>query len=90
MINSITDKQGNHPQLAGLKTLWSFPDEILNKVLWVNTTSWEDKETAIGYANEYLDFMDAIVGVELPEDAWEEWCILNRIDHEIDNNPYID
>ena len=80
-----------HPQLEGLKALWNYPEEILNKVLWANTNGNEasQREQSIGYASEYLDFMDASVGVDLPEDAWEEWCISNDIEHEIENNPYL-
>ena len=80
----------NHPQLHALKILWNFSDDILNKVLWANTSTVpEDRELAIGLASQYIDFMDAVVETDKPEDAWEEWCILNNIEHEIDNNPYL-
>ena len=78
-----------HPQLEALKLLWNFPEEVLNKVLWANTSDDnEDKELAIGLASQYLEFMDAICGVEDPKDAWEEWCEIHYIEHEINSNPY--
>ena len=79
-----------HPQLKGLQVLWNFNDEILNKVLWVNTPDGNgiEKATAIGEAASYLEYLDGS-DYSKPEDAWEEWCLDNDLVHEINNNPYL-
>jgi len=81
-----------HPQLEGLKELWNYPEEMLNRVLWANDNGdgAGEREHTIGYASEYIDYMEAVAEVDLPEDAWEEWCMRNDIEHEIDNNPYLE
>jgi hypothetical protein len=84
----MKNNKGDHPQLAGLKALWNYPDDTLNKVLWAST-DWSAKEESIGHASAYLDHMDAIAETDDPKEAWESWCTLNKIEHEIPNNPYI-
>lgn len=82
-----------HPQLNGLKALWKFPDAYLNQMLWIYTPSspdcigWDEKAGAIGAACEYIEFME---GYEYddPEEAWEQYCYLYNIEHEITNNPF--
>ena len=81
-------KQKRHVQLAGLKTLWKHPDEVLNASLSAFTDNGEHKEQAIGLASEYLDFMEAVIGTDDPSEAWEEWCMIYDIEHEINNNPF--
>ena len=83
----LEQKLEKHPQLEGLKALWNYPEEILNRVLWANDNNGDLK--AIGYADEYIDYMEAICDTNKPEEAWESWCISNNIEHEIDNNPYL-
>lgn len=79
----------NHHQLEALKLMWDLPEDILNKILWVNTPySSEDKDLAIGLACQYLNFMEGVDYPYSPSHAWEEWCISNKIEHEIENNPY--
>lgn len=87
MLDKINTK-GNHPNLAGLKALWNIPEETLNKILWANH-DWNSKGEDIGRANKYIEFMDAIIETSNPAEAWEQWCIENKIEHEIENNPYI-
>lgn len=89
IVEGWNNKTQLHPQLAGLRALWNFSDEILNAVLWANTGDWSDKEVSIGYASEYIDFMEAVAGVNNPADAWIEWCYANNIEHEINSNPYL-
>lgn len=83
-------KKENHPQLSMLKAMWNYPDEVLNKVLWANTPNDPDeRQRAIGDAQHYLDFMESVVETDKPEDAWEQFCIIYKIEHEIENNPYL-
>jgi hypothetical protein len=79
-----------HPQLKALQVLWNIPEETLNTILWVNT--WEEnknKSLAIGYACQYIEWMVEVCEVNSPEEAWEEWCLMQDIEHEVDNNPYL-
>lgn len=78
-------KQRNHPLLAGLVAVWAYPPEMLNKVLWAFETG--DRLT-LGYADEYVDYMNAVCNTDNPAEAWEGWCIKNGIEHEIDSNPF--
>lgn len=89
-LKIIIDDKGLHPQLGMLKLGWNYPDNVLNKILWVTTPDSflsEEKAQAIGFACGYLEFMEAYE-YETPEDAWEEWCRENDLIHEIGNNPY--
>ena len=82
--------KGDHPQLAGLQALWNYPDDVLNAVLWANTEDDNDeRELAIGYASQYINYMESVVGTDNPAEAWYDWCIHNNIEHEADNNPYL-
>jgi hypothetical protein len=80
-----------HPQLEGLKALWNYTEEVLNEILWANDNGGQagEREHAIGYASEYIDYMEAVCGTEDPAEAWKSWCESNDIEHEIDNNPYL-
>jgi hypothetical protein len=84
----MENQKGNHPYLDTLKAMWDLPDETLNDVLWENTND-VTRHDSIGFANEYLDFMESVEGTTIPSEAWEYWCIANNIQHEIDSNPYI-
>jgi len=82
--------QEKHSQLEALKVLWNYPEDVLNKILWVNTSEdHEGKELAVGLASEYIDFMDAVVETDNPAEAWNYWCLINKIEHESSNNPYL-
>lgn len=75
-----------HPLLAGLVALWNYPEEMLNSVLWAFEDG--DKKT-IGYADEYVDYMEAVCNTNNPAEAWGRWCVSKYIEHEIDNNPFL-
>jgi len=77
-----------HPLLAGLQALWGHDDDTLNKILWVNTYE-HSRDESIGFANEYIEFMDSTAETDDPAEAWEDWCHMHCIEHEIDNNPYL-
>lgn len=81
----MQESEMKHHQLEGLKALWNYPEEMLNKVLWAQGND----ETAIGFASEYIDYMEAVCDTDNPVDAWESWCIRNNMEREIENNPYI-
>lgn len=85
------EKALKHPQLEGLKAVWKYPEEMLNKILWVNSDDIEagKRELAIGHASKYIDYMEAVCGTDNPAEAWEDWCISNDMEHEINNNPYL-
>lgn len=91
-LNENSQEMGNHPQLDGLKALWNLPVELLNRILWANDSggSANEREVTIGYASQYIDYMVSIVDTEDPAEAWSDWCEFNDIEHEIDNNPYLD
>lgn len=58
---------------------------MLNDILWENTNK-NIKHEVIGLANEYIEYMTSIVETD---EAWEDWCKDNFIEHEIVNNPYL-
>lgn len=89
MENGYKNMEEKHQYLNVLKRVWSLPDETLNKILWVNTPKYDSQEQSLGYASEYIDFMVAVVETDYPEEAWEDWCLIHGIEHEIENNPYI-
>lgn len=78
-----------HPQLKRLKDMWNIREDILNKILWVSTNNHPElKESAIGMACEYIDFMSGCETSD-PAEAWSTWCIVNKIEEQLDNNPYL-
>ena len=81
----------NHRQLKALKSLWNLPDDILNNILHVNTSTddFAFNEGSVGLASRYIDFMLHIVCTNDPSEAWHEWCLLEGDEDEINDNPYI-
>lgn len=64
-----------------LKSLWRFPDEVIDKVATAMGDSLDE-------ADDFLDFMDG-QEVSNPAEIWADWCYHNDIVHEIDNNPFL-
>jgi hypothetical protein len=62
-----------------LKAEWRYPDEFILKV----ATNFE----CASEGNIFLDQLDGADGIE---DGWERYCELRGMEHEIDNNPFVD
>lgn len=70
-----------------IKLRWNFPHSIIDKVYINFNESFDDTDN-------FLDILDAHSNpknkwkVRL-YNAWEAYCMMNYIEHEIDNNPFI-
>lgn len=78
-----------HTQLPGLKAMWDLDDNLLNEVLFAFTNENFRPYEAIGYADDFLSFMDGS-DFNIPVDVWESFCESadNGMSHEIGNNPF--
>lgn len=70
----------NITDLKNLKSNWQFPASVVEKVF--------DYFKSYDQASEYLEIMDGNVETDKPEDAWEFYCSVHLIEHEIENNPF--
>lgn len=76
----------NHHYLPALKTIWNYPDEVLNKVLWAFDAEFpEDAGQNLGMVEDYLRYMDG-QETDDPQLVWEDWCKYYDIEEE---NPFV-
>lgn len=70
--------------LKALLNMWTFDPEAIKKVFY----HFSSNGRHIDDANEYLELMDGLE-VTNPAEAWDDYCMDNDLEHEIDNNPFI-
>ena len=64
-----------------LKSEWNIDKEIIIRVVLVLSGSYDE-------SSSYLNDMEGF-GYREPGDYWGEYCEYNRIEHEANNNPFI-
>ena len=85
-----TETPTEHPQLQGLKAMWDLDDDKLNQILWVFTNEGFRSYEAIGYADDFLSYIDGSdFDISDLESAWDGYASQADQGVEFEVNPFI-